>query len=168
MTEQPIEVRDSYTFSDWLYYAAAGLVPLITAVVAIYPKSAFGLFAYGLVGVAGGVAVLYFFCTHCPHYRKPGRFLKCIFFRGLPKFFAPRNAPLSRLEKLAAVAAMVLVLFFPLAWLAEEPGLLLVYLLSLAVFLATVRRHECRRCAFSDCPVNAVPSRMTGRQDNVD
>lgn len=163
MTEQGVEVRDHYTFSDWLYYTAAGLVPLIIGVVAIYPQSAFGLVVYGLVVVAGLAAVLYFFCTHCPHYRKPGRFLKCIFFWGLPKFFAPRTTPLTRPEKLAVGVAMGVVLFFPLTWLAEEPGLLLVYLLSLAVFLATVRRHECRRCTFSDCPANAVPGPAPGR-----
>jgi hypothetical protein len=159
MTEQRVEVRDHYRFSDWLYYTAAGLVPLITAVVAIYPRSALGLVVYGLVVVAGLVAVLYFFCTHCPHYQKPGRFLKCIFFWGVPKFFPPKPTATSRLEKLAPVGAMGVVFFFPLAWLAEEPGLLLVYLLSWAVFLVTVRRHECRRCAFTDCPANAVPDR---------
>jgi hypothetical protein len=157
MMEHRIGLRERYAFGDWLYYTAAGLVPLITGVVAIYPQSALGLITYGVVVLAGSVAVLYFFCTHCPHYQKPGRFLKCIFFWGLPKFFAPRDAPLTRLEKLAVGVAMGVVLFFPLAWLAEEPGLLLVYLLSLAVFLATVRRHECRRCTFSDCPANAAP-----------
>ena len=160
-------VREHYSFGDWMYYTAAGLVPLITGVVAIYPRSALGLIAYGLVVLAGLVAVLYFFCTHCPHYRKPGRFLKCIFFWGLPKFFGPKSAPLNRLEKLAAVGAMGVVFFFPMAWLAEEPGLMLVYLLSMVDFLVTVRRHECRRCAFTDCPANRVPEQGTDRRDNV-
>ncbi|MBW2356342.1 MAG: hypothetical protein JRF23_06160 [Deltaproteobacteria bacterium] len=164
--EDRIEVREDYAFSDWLYYTAAALVPLFTGAVAIYPQSALGLVSYGGVVLAGVAVVMHLFCTHCPHYQKPGRFLKCIFFWGLPKFFAPRNGSLTRLEKLVAVAAMGLVLFFPLAWLAEEPGLLLVYLLSLAVFLATVRRHECRRCVFSDCPANAVPGQTPGRQGN--
>jgi hypothetical protein len=167
MTDHLAGVREHYAFSDWLYYTAAGLVPLITAAVAIYPRSALGLVSYGIVLLAGITAVLYFFCTHCPQYQKPGRFLRCIFFWGLPKFFEPRKDPLTRLEKLAAAAAMIVVFLFPLAWLAEEPGLLIVYLLSLAVFLATVRRNECRRCAFSECPVNAAPNVKPGGPETV-
>lgn len=165
--EHLVRLREHYTFGDWLYYTAVGLVPPITGVVAIYPRSALGLMVYGLVMIAGLGAVLYFFCTHCPHYRKPGRFLRCLFFWGLPKFFVPRNTPLTRLEKLAVVVALVVMLIFPLAWLAEEPGLLLVYLLSLAVFLATVRRHECRRCTFADCPANAAPASAPGPGQDV-
>ncbi len=157
MSEPFSELRQSYGFVDYLYYTATGLVPLLTGAVAIYPRSKLGLVLYGVVVLAGVAAILYFFCAHCAHYRKPDRTLRCIFFWGMPKFIAPRPGPLSWLEKLATGGAALVILIFPFAWLAEDPGLLLIYLLSLAVFLATVRRCECHRCIFFACPANAVP-----------
>ena len=150
-------LRTGYAFGDYLYYTAMALVPLLTGAVAIYPRSVLGLALYAITGLACGGLVLYYFCTHCPHYAKDGRSLRCMFFWGMPKFFAPRPGPLKWVEKLVAVAAPAVLIFFPLAWLAEDPGLLAVYLLSLIVFGATIRRNECGRCTFIDCPSNKVP-----------
>lgn len=146
--------RTRFAFGDFLYYSAAGLVPLLTGAVAIYPRSALGLIGYGLVGLASGGVILYHFCTHCPHYLAEGRSLRCMFFWGLPKPFARRPGPLRPVEKLATFGASAAVIVFPLAWLADDPGLLATYLLSLTVFIATVWRHECRRCVHRHCPIN--------------
>jgi hypothetical protein len=167
MTEDPTELRKAYRFGDYLYYTAAGMVPLLTGAVAIYPRSALGLIFYGVIVAAGAIAMLYFFCVHCPHYQKTGRTLKCIFFWGLPKLFAPRPAPLNRVEKAAAFGIVAGVLFFPLSWLAEDPGLLAIYLLSAAVFGLTIRRCECRRCTFFDCPANAAPAKAGGQKNGA-
>jgi hypothetical protein len=150
-------IRTTYRFSDYLYYTATGLVPLLTGVVAIYPQSVLGLVSYGIVALACAGMVLYYFCTRCPHYTQEGRWLRCLFFWGLPKFFKPRPGPLRAVDKIVALAAPLLLFAFPLPWLAEDPGLLAIYLLSLAVFGATVRRNECGRCRFYDCPANKVP-----------
>ena len=65
---------------------------------------------------------------------------------------------------MVAVATLVVVAV-PFYWLAAEPGLLIIYLMSLAVFAITVRRHECGRCVYYNCPSNKVPEvikNMTG------
>jgi hypothetical protein len=157
MSENPSGLRQAYGFIDYLYYTASGLVPLLTGAVAIYPRSTLGLVLFVLIVLAGATAVLFFFCAHCPHYRKADRTLRCIFFWGMPKFFAPQPGPLNWVGKIAALGAALAVFFFPMAWLAEDPGLLAIYLLSTAVFLATVRRCECHRCTFFACPANKVP-----------
>jgi hypothetical protein len=148
--------RTRYRFGDWLFYSLMAAVPLLTAAVAIYPESILGLIGYLALLGAGGGWTLFFFCRHCPHYTRDEPRLKCIFFWGLPKFFQPRPGPPSLAEKLAAAAGLLVLFVFPLAWLVEDPGLLAVYLLSAGVLAAALRRWECPRCTFSDCPANRV------------
>lgn len=154
MQEPLSSPRTRYAVTDFLYYTATGLVPVLTGAVAIHSRSVLGLLVYALVCLGGAGVILYYFCTHCPHYQREGRTVQCMFFWGLPKPFAARPGPLRLMEKLATAAASVVVMVFPLAWLADDPGLLLIYLLSLGVFLATVWRCECHRCIHRDCPVN--------------
>jgi hypothetical protein len=47
-------------------------------------------------------------------------------------------------------------------------GLLVIYAVSFAVLLATIRRYECGRCIHFDCPVNRVEEdvRTQFMQDN--
>jgi hypothetical protein len=77
-----------------------------------------------------------------------------MFFWNIPKFFTPKPKPLNSMDKLLVFAATVAILLFPLPWLFEEPGLLIVFLLSLAGFAASVRRNECHRCIYFECPMN--------------
>jgi len=154
-------VRTRYRFSDFLYYTAMVLVPLLTGAVAIYPRSILGLVCFGIVILAAVGVMLFYFCTHCPHYTQAGNRLKCMFFWGLPKFFAPRPGPLGTMEKVAALAAPLVLFAFPLAWLAEDPGLLAIYLLSTVTFGITIRRCECKQCTFLDCPANRAHSGET-------
>ena len=159
MDDHPPLTRTRYRFGDYLFYSAMAAVPLLTGAVAIYPESVFGLVCYLIVLVAAAGLMLFFFCTHCPHYAGDAKRLKCMFFWGLPKYFRARPGPLKWSDKLVALAAALTLFAFPLAWLAENPGLLAIYLLSAGVFGATVRRCECGRCPFAECPVN-----KTGRQ----
>jgi hypothetical protein len=79
-----------------------------------------------------------------------------MFFWGMPKFFAPRPAPLSRGDKAATLAAAAALFLFPMPWLIFQPGLLTVYLLSGAILPASLVRQECRRCIYFGCPANRV------------
>jgi hypothetical protein len=54
-------------------------------------------------------------------------------------------------------AAPVIIILIPLYWLIIQPGLLAIYVLAVAVLLATIRRNECSRCIYFDSPVNCVP-----------
>ena len=94
------------------------------------------------------------FCAHCPHYTRDEATVKCMFFWGMPKFFKSRPGPLSPTDKTVSLAAPAVVGLFPLPWLLAEPGLLVIYLLSLVGFAMTVRRYECVRCVYSHCPSN--------------
>ena len=114
---------------------------------------------YLLVLLGSVPVMLRFFCTHCPHYCRDEYTLKCIFFWGLPKFFRQRPGPLGVMEKSLSIAAPALVILFPVYWLLHTPGLFIIYLLSIVMFGASVRRNECPRCIYTDCPANKSKQR---------
>jgi hypothetical protein len=143
-------------------------IPLVTGGLAIYGRSSGWLAAY-VVSAVGFLGLIYrFFCTHCPHYTREGRTTQCMFFWGMPKFFSPRPGPLSGLEKTVTLAASAAILLFPVPWLLAKPGLLIIYILSLGIFAASMVRQECRRCLHFDCPANRVPHAMRKTADSGD
>jgi hypothetical protein len=149
-------LKQSYTFTDFLFYACLLAVPLLTAILAIGRSKPGWAILYVLLALAMSLLMLKFYCTRCPHYTREGESLNCIFFWKLPKFFKPRPGPLDLLDKLILFAALAAVVLFPLPWLFKEPGLLIIFLLSVAGFAASVRRNECARCIYFECPVNLV------------
>lgn len=157
-------LRQQYTFFDFLFYTGLLAVPIITAALAIGRHSLWGLLAFAALAVGAVGLVLKLFCSRCPHYTRNTKLLRCIFFWNLPKFFPPRPGRLDAIDKVAIWAAPAVLLCFPLIWLYREPGLLVVYGLSLAVFLAAVRRHECHRCIYAACPLNKAPAEIPGGQ----
>ena len=151
------ELKTRYAFSDYLFYTCLLSVPSITALLAIFKHSVWWTIAYVVLAVGITTLLLKFYCTRCPHYTREGKTLRCIFFWGLPKFFNKRTGPLDVVDKLAAFSATAVLLVFPLYWLLMEPGLLIVYVLSLIGLGAAIYRNECRRCIYFACPANRVP-----------
>ncbi len=158
MTHSGDQLRKRYGFGDFLFYTTLFAVPLVTALLAISRDGLGWLLAYLVVCVAMTVLILKFFCTHCPHYTRGDKILKCVFFWGLPKIFDPRPGALNRRDKAVAFAAPAVMALFPVYWLMEQPGLLVIYILSAAVAVAALRRMECDRCVYFECPSNKVPA----------
>lgn len=151
-------IKTEHRFSDRIYWNLFILIPLITACVAIGRQSVFWLIAYLLVSVVVFfVVVLKFFCTHCPHYGAQGGCVKCMFFWGVPKYFEPKPGPYTVFEQILTVGSVLFWGVFPLLWLSFHSGLLAIYVISLVVLMATLRRYECDRCLHFSCPVNKVP-----------
>jgi len=165
------ELKTRYSFSDFLFYTCLLMVPMFTAILAIFRHSVWWTLAFVILAACATILILKFFCTRCPHYAREGRRLKCIFFWGLPKFLDARPGALDLIDKSVAFAAPTLLLVFPLFWLLMEPGLLIVYILSLSGFGAAIYRNECRRCIYFECPMNKVPeavkSHMQEEGDNL-
>jgi hypothetical protein len=151
------ELKTRYHFKDFLFYICLIAVPIVTALLAIAKASLAGALGFTGLFLAMAGLILRFYCTRCPHYTRGERRLKCIFFWGLPKIFSPRPGSLRVVDKITALAASAILLIFPLYWLVREPGLLLIYLLSLAAFGSAIYRIECQRCIFFECPANRVP-----------
>jgi hypothetical protein len=165
MDKQPTSLRERYTFIDFLYYTTLLAVPLFTALYAAWKRST-GWMIFYIVLCAAAVAVIYrFYCTHCPHYTREGRTTRCMFFWGMPKFFRSRPGPLRLLDKTVAVVMPIILVIFPLYWLSRQLGLMIIFILSLIAFFSTVRRNECRRCIYVDCPVNKTPEDMKSHDD---
>lgn len=155
------ELKTRYSFSDFLFYICLFSVPFVTAFISILKTSIYWSIAF--VGLAIGITVLIlrFYCTHCPHYTREEKYLKCIFFWGLPKFFTTRPGTLPAVDKVITFSATALLVLFPIYWLRMTPGLLAVYALSLVGFFAAIYRNECHRCIYIECPANRVPETIT-------
>jgi len=160
-------LRERYTFIDFLYYVTLLAVPAFTACYAIANHSMAWLKFYLVLCIAAGVVILRFYCTHCPHYTRENRTIQCMFMWGMPKLFASHPGPLSLLDKAVALIVPTILTIFPLYWLFQKPGLLVIFILSLIVFLSTVRKNECRRCIYFDCPVNKAPEDMKSHDDTA-
>lgn len=155
---EPLKTRHRLT--DYLYWNLMLAIPVFTAALSIYHHSIFWLVVYLLLLGVTVTLILRFFCTRCPHYNREDRTLKCMFFWGLPKFFEPRPGALSTLDMVISFGPPVLLFLFPVFWLVSEPGLLIIYVLSLTGFAATMKRHECSRCIYYECPVNSTPDTL--------
>jgi hypothetical protein len=149
-------LKYSYSFPDFLYYIGLLAIPVVTAFTVVLDRSGAAALIYLLVLLGSVPVMLRFFCTHCPHYCSNENTLKCIFFWGLPKLFRQRTGPLSMMEKCLSVSALALVILFPVYWMLQTPGLFIIYLLSIVLFGASVRRNECPRCIYTACPANRV------------
>lgn len=166
MNMQNSRLRERYRFLDYLYYTSLLAVPFFTAFYAIFNRSVTWFFLYIVMCLLAMTLLYRYYCSHCPHYTREGRTTRCMFFWGVPKFFRRRPGPLGFLDKSIAFAAPAVVIIFPIYWLFQQPALLVIYILSLLVFFATLRRNECRRCTFFDCPVNKVPDDLKSQFQN--
>lgn len=160
-----LPLRERYTFIDFLYYITLLAVPAFTAFYAVANHSRVWMIFYLVLCLAAGIVILRFYCTHCPHYTRESRTIRCIFMWGIPKFFASRPGPLSLSDKAVALLVPIILVIFPLYWLLQQPGLMIIFILSLIVFLSTVRKNECRRCIYFDCPVNKAPEDLKSHDD---
>ena len=157
MNETKTQLKMHHKFSDYVYWNLLVSVPIITACIAILKNSIVLLILYIIVCICLMIVVYRFFCTHCPHYTQSANKTKCMFFWGMPKYFNPRPGPLNLFEKAISLIAPIIMILLPFYWLILQPGLLVIYFLSLAVFGATIRRNECGRCIYFHCPANCVP-----------
>ena len=164
MDDHRTPLKTRHRFADFLFWNVSAAVPVLTACIGIGRVSIAGLIFYLAVFVFLLGIVYKFYCTHCPHYVEGQGVTRCMFFWGLPKFFPARPGPLNRLEKTASIAAPVVLLLMPLLWLVKQPGFLAIYVLSTASLLAGIRRHECGRCIFFDCPSNRVPAEQRNEE----
>ena len=96
-----IQLREKHGFADFLYWIMMLLVPFVTGLLAIYRHSVAWFAGYMTILIAMIAVLLRFYCTHCPHYLKEEKKLKCMFFWWTPKYFTPRPGPYNFLEKLA-------------------------------------------------------------------
>jgi hypothetical protein len=139
-------------------------IPFVTACIAILKSSTVWMIVYIAASIViFAIVVFKFFCTHCPHYVQSENTVKCMFVRWVPKYFEPKPGPYDLIEK--AIVAIVLLIWvvFPLYWLYLNRGLLVIYIVSLTILFATIRRYECGRCIHFHCPTNSVPEDVRKR-----
>jgi len=97
-------------------------------------------------------------CSHCPHYAEEGGSLRCWANYGSPKLWAYRPGPMSWVEKTVFVLGLVIVFGFPIPVLAVAPSWfeLLLYLMTVGGFWATLKSFLCSQCMNFACPLNGA------------
>ena len=156
MNEQETQLKTRHNFGDFLYWNLIVSVPFITACMAIARDSIVWLVFYIITCILLVMVIYKFYCTYCPHYIQSAKNTKCMFFWGVPKFFKEKSGPLSLLEKTVALFIPLVLVLLPIFYLLLQPGLLVIYFLSVIVLCTTLRRYECKRCIYSQCPVNCA------------
>lgn len=156
MNSHQTQLKTHHRFRDYLYWNLLLAIPFVTAATAIFRESIMWLAIYIVVSVLLIAVVYRFFCTHCPHYIQGMKTVKCMFFWGIPKFFGSRPGPLSLFDKTVSFITPIILIMFPLYWLGLHIDLLVIYFLSIAVLFTTIRRNECGRCIYINCPANCV------------
>jgi hypothetical protein len=158
MIDPSSQLKTRHQFIDYLYWNLVASVPVITACIAIASISILWFIVYLVLSIALIILIYRFYCTHCLHYIADTEMTKCMFFWGIPKYFTPRPGPLNLSDKVVSIIALLILVGFPLYWLFLRIDLLVIYVLSLGVLGATIRRYECMRCIYFECPANCVPA----------
>jgi hypothetical protein len=156
MNNSTNNLKFHHRFSDCIYWNLVAAVPVVTATIALYKNSPVLLIAYLVLLVVSVAVIMKFFCSHCPHYVRGEKSIKCMFFWGIPKFFRDIPGPMSALEKIITSVTSMVMILMPVYWLVKLPEFLLIYVLAMTVLVMTVRRYECSRCIYVDCFLNSV------------
>lgn len=150
-------LKEKHTFLDLLYWNLFALIPLLLAFFSISKYSKIWTIIYILIVLFHFLILEYkFFCSHCPHYCNDSKSTKCMFLWFIPKYFRKNPGPLSMIDKTILALSFAVLIFFPLYWLLKSLQFLVLYFLSWVVFVMTLKRYECNRCIYFNCPANSV------------
>jgi hypothetical protein len=145
---------------EWLYWGLLILTPVIIASVAIARYSLEWTAYYLITAFFMQIIIFRFLCTHCPHYCKEGKLLRCMFLWNVPKIFRPRPGAWKSIDKIMLSFAGGVTILFPGYWLWKDKLLLVLYILTGLIFVITLKKFECGRCTYFDCMSNSVPEAM--------
>lgn len=113
-------------------------------------------------------------CSHCPHYDRPGKFLKCWALRGMPKVWRYNPKPISKTEKnmmlifgsyidlfpfIGIIYGIVLFILDPFSQLIYGISLILTAILFIILvyyFSKVLLGDACKRCPNFSCAMNKV------------
>jgi len=101
-------------------------------------------------------------CSHCPHYAEPGKSLQCWANYGSPRLWQYRPGPMNTSEKIIFETGLALIFGYPLVFLliGLQWLLLVVFILTVASFFATLKRSYCSECMNFACPLNNVDEKV--------
>jgi hypothetical protein len=159
------ELKEKHSLQDCIYWNLFALIPLLLACFAISKYSIAWTILYILLFMGHFLILQYrFFCSHCPHYCNDSKTTKCMFIWGVPKYFAKRPGPLSKFEISMLILGFFVVIFFPIFWMLKSSQFFILYFLTWIIFAMTLKRYECTRCIYFNCPANSVGDKLKERK----
>ena len=131
-------------------------VPFIIAIVSIARESIPWSIVYLLGFIGAQILIMRLCCTHCPHYCKNSKKLRCLFLWNVSKIFKPRPGHWKLVDKIGIPMTIIILIIFPIYWLYKSKLLFALYVISGVNFMVSLRRYECPRCIYFQCPLNRV------------
>ncbi len=102
------------SFTRYLYYRLATLVPFSGAVIAItrYSETTYWTLAYIGMCLLHAAIVYSIKCPRCPHYKNGERIQKCRMIWGVPKIFEKKSGPEGQMVGIYIPIAILTLTFF--------------------------------------------------------
>ena len=130
----------------------------LAAVTALLTSSVLGL-GYLALSALALLGIFYAFCAKCPCRLSCGHVLPGML---ASRFVSCEPGPYSKVETAIVMAALLLLLGLPQAWLWRYPILLIAFWLSAIVAVIEIRSFVCRACDNTFCPAASQGSGLSG------
>jgi hypothetical protein len=162
MTSAKTECRYANGFSLWeKLWAQLSFFAMMFAGIAGIARADWHWLAPYLIVTAYGVPMIvmrHLACPRCPHLyvyndcaQFPPRWTKWLVKER-------KTSPFSATERWTFWLIFLLIPLYPLYWLAPQPILLAVFLVSAAMWYSGQWAYFCKRCRVRQCPFNRVPA----------
>lgn len=120
-------------------------------------------------------------CSHCPHYARAGKFLKCWALRGMPKLWRYNPGPINKPEKntmlifgsfidifpfIGAIYGIIVFILNPFSQLIYGIGLIstMIFFSYMAYYFSKILLGDaCKRCPNFSCAMNKVPKEIVNK-----
>jgi hypothetical protein len=148
-----------FKFRYLLRFYSIALPSFIIGGIEIYNYSIKGFIIWLLI--IGGfflIVEIRVLCAHCPHYDESSVLLRCWANYGAPKLWRYRPGPMHIIEKSILISGFVIIWGYPIIYISflEHWIIFSMYLLSVILFFALLRKYFCKKCINFTCPLNKV------------
>jgi len=154
------------TLKDRVFFTARLLPVLTIAGISLYLVSPWALAGWLVFAIVDMVFVeLWALCSHCPHYGRPGKILKCVPFKPFYKLWKYQLGPMPLLKKVFFLGGFCVIFvgpFLPMI-IYGQWVLLALYTPAFLAFIVVVQLFFCPRCVNLACPLNRVKPETRAR-----
>lgn len=155
------KVHCHFTLKDVISYYLLLSPAMLLGGAGIYHASGWWLIVPWVLIIIGcfSVVLTRVLCSHCPHYAEEGSSLRCRANYGSPKIWKYHPGPMAFWEKAVFFVSFGIVWAYPVYFMITvfQAFLLVVYLLTSAGFVVTLKMYSCTQCMNFACPMNGVP-----------
>ncbi len=177
--EIDVKMARKFVLSNTLYRFSALTIFLF---IGLMTNQWWWFYSYGIIVALTFVIIEpRLLCSHCPHYARSGKFLKCWALRGMPKLWRYNPGPIGKAEKkimlilgsfidlfpfIGVVYGIVIFALNPFSQLFYGIGLILItifFTYMVYYFSKVLLGDACKRCPNFSCAMNKVSKEVVNK-----